>query len=318
MKAKWQQEVKDLLASSEFRGWWEGLCAAEALLERTSAELEEQLGQVTLLEFRAEYSQKKGIDTLDRSNENEYAAEGMQAEASELENKALEAVARFEELRFLVSDLWSKLGAREHQMEHARAAGEKGKVKSLEREVRLTREEYEKEMAKKVRAWDDVERMWGRALEINLMIAENRICSRKVRRQSEQNFLESERHRQNAEKLNREAKASEERLNELEQKIGDLYRKAAQRFNCISEKEFLYWQQRENNKLVWAVPLVEDRSSYNIEITPLTLYQVDRVRGVEFIEPVPERVVPEDEDSRIDEFFRAGPDGPGARTDRQE
>jgi len=309
MKAKWQQEVKDLLASPEFKRWWEDLCATEANLVRTAAELEEQLSQVTLLEFRAEFTQKKGIDTLDEANEHEYAAEGMQAEASELENKALEAVARFEELRFLVSDLWSKLGAREHQLEHFRTAGDKGKAKGLDREVRLAREEYEKEMAKKVRSWDDVERMWGRALEINLMIAENRIRARKVRRQSEQNFLESERHRQNAERLREEANASEERLAELEQRIKELYRLAAQRLSCIAEKEFLYWQQRENNKMVWAVPLVEDRSSYNIEVTPLTLYQVDRVRGVEFIEPVPERVVSEDEDGRIDDFFRAGSTG---------
>ena len=309
MKAKWQQEVKDLLASPEFTRWWEDLCTTEAELERNSGLLEEQLGQVTLLEFRAEFTQKKGIDTLDTANGHEYAAEGMQAEASELENKALEAVARFEELRFLVSDLWSRLGAREHQTEQAKAAGDKGKVKSFEREIRLIREEYEKEMAKKVRAWDDVERMWGRALEINLMIAENRIRSRKVRRQSEQNFLESERHRQNAERLRAEASASEERYDELLQRNKELYRLAGQRLSCIVEKEFLYWQQRENNKMVWAVPLVADRASYNLEITPLNLYQVDRVRGVEFIEPVPDKVLAEEDDSRIDDFFQVGPNG---------
>ncbi|NOZ85828.1 MAG: hypothetical protein GXP49_06130 [Deltaproteobacteria bacterium] len=307
MKAKWHKEVRELLSSVEFKQWWDELNKTEKDIEGTNQKLEEELAQVTLLEFRSEFTQKKGIDTLDKANDHEFTAESMQAEASELENKALEAVARFEELRFLVSDLWSKLGAREHQLEVARTSGEKAKVKSLEREVKLAREEYEREMAKKVRAWDDVERMWGRALEINLVIAENRVRARKVRRQSEQFFQEAERHRRNAIKLKEEAKDTEKKLKELGEKTEGLFLKVSKRLDCIVEKEFLYWQQRENNKLVWAVPLVEDRSSYNIEVTPLEVYQVDRVRGVEFVEPVPERVIPEQDDTRIDDFFNAGP-----------
>src|SRR3954469_4815498 len=99
MKQKRLTEVRSLIASADFKQWWDQLNAVRDALREAEARYEELLGQCTLMEFRAELSQKNAIDTLYRAGEHEDTAANMLFEATELENKSFKGVGEFEEQR---------------------------------------------------------------------------------------------------------------------------------------------------------------------------------------------------------------------------
>jgi hypothetical protein len=58
------------------------------------------------------------------------------------------------------------------------------------------------------------------------------------------------------------------------------------------------------------VPLIDDAQSYNIEIRALSVYTVDRQRGVDFLEPaVDVQPSEEDGDRRFEEYLLTGRKG---------
>jgi hypothetical protein len=58
------------------------------------------------------------------------------------------------------------------------------------------------------------------------------------------------------------------------------------------------------------VPINDHAEGFNIELRAKNIYLISRQRGVEFIEPLPPAgEVPEEEDGRIDDFFRRGQPG---------
>jgi len=334
MKAKWLKEIKGLLSSQDFKDWWRDYTKTQIEIDRAKERLDELLTQENLQEFRSDLSQKKGIDTLYQSSGYEDQAAKMVAEASELENRSYEAVANFEEKRVYVSDLWFKVGAHEHRIEEIKASLEErnaklaatkdrnvilniksdikaleAELKKLEKEYGKLSEEYEKEAQKKSRLWEEVETVWIRSLEYNLKVAENEIKAKKVKVESQRFFSESEESKKRSLEVKAKVDGTRKQLAELEKSLADLRAFARDRLECIAEEDFLYWQQRENNRMVFCVPLVTDMDNYNIEIKALGVYQADRQRGVKFIEPaVPEQKVPV-EDRRIDEFFTVGRKG---------
>jgi hypothetical protein len=68
VKAKWNHEVSEILASDRFTTWFESLENARVHLKRMGDKSDELLTQVNLLEFRAELAHRKAIDVLERAN----------------------------------------------------------------------------------------------------------------------------------------------------------------------------------------------------------------------------------------------------------
>jgi hypothetical protein len=330
MKALWLREVQATLASEEFDAWWRALVELEHRQAESRARHEELLSQVNLARYRAEFTQKNAIDTLYLAGELEDSAAQLLAETAEIENKAYEAVANFESQRIAVSDIYSQMGAAEHNLLSTQAAREElgraaeqagdaeqrkelarlGKRKEeaaeeLERRFREIQAAYERENHRKMRLWEEVEQMWSRSLDINLSVAERRTKGRRARRTAEQLFKEAERQKQLAEGLHREAEDARLLVESLDEGIARDRQTARRLFHCLVGEEFLYWPRRENNKEAYCVPLGDHPEGFNLELKARTIYMVGRQRGVEFIELLhPDDAPPEEEDPRVDDFFR--------------
>ena len=53
------------------------------------------------------------------------------------------------------------------------------------------------------------------------------------------------------------------------------------------------------------VPLIDEQSHFNIQIKALKVYQIERDKGLDFIEPVPDEEL-NDDDPRLNSFFLEG------------
>ena len=310
-------EVRALIAQPEFQVWWAQLLEAREQAEATTARYDELLQQTTLMEFRAELSQKNAIDTLYRAGECEDSAANMVFEATELENQSFRAIADFEEQRFKVSELWYRLGAAEKNLDEKQEQHEKlktkkteGDLKLIERNHRSAAEEYERETARKNRLWDEVERIWAKSAEVNLLVAEKRGRGKKIRREAEGLFALAEDRKNKSKELRSEADAASAAVDAGHGRVKNLLEQARERFGCASGSDFLYFRQKDNQKLAFCIPLIEDHESFNVEVKPLSIYSVERTRGVLFLEPA--RTEPpsnEEGDKRFEQYFLTGRKG---------
>jgi hypothetical protein len=314
MRTKRLREVRELVATLEFTEWWQSLVQARIALDDAEADREEQLAQLSLMEFRAELTQKNAIDTLYRAGEYEDHAARALAEAEGLENRGFPGVAAFEEQRFKVSELWYRLGAAETALVTARERQlPPGTLAALERKRQLAADDYERETAKKNRLWEEVERLWARSAEVSLLRGEEQQLARKVRREAELTFGLAEERKQKVRALKQgleEAALAVERAAQALQAHRQL---ARARFGCIAGTDFLYFRLPDDPQRALAVCLVEDRQSYNLEVQPLEVYLVTRALGVGALE-VPRFPPPSDDegDRRFETYFLKGRKGSSA------
>lgn len=293
MKAKQLSEVRETVNSEKFRAWFDALGKARLAAREAQLRHEELLTQIHLMEFRAELAQRNATDTLYRAAAHEDAAEQMQAEASELENKSLELVGEFEKQRSLCTELWGAVGAAEQSEKN-------------ESRIKRLREEYERETAKKNRMWEEVETMWSMSLEKNLAVVENKAKAKRVRRESETLFAAAEKAKASANALKSDGEKGAREREAAESAVRDLMSRAGNEFDAIVHEDFLYWPQRENNKQVYVSPLFSDSQNYNLELQACCIYQCSSERGVDFLEPIVDGKGGGAADTRLDDFFLKG------------
>ena len=320
-------ELRDLLQSPAFAAWWSEFARVAAAFREAAARREELVDQAGHMELRAELAARGAAVALSRAGASEDRASAMNAQSQVLENKALELVAAYEELRFRVSDLWYRLGGAERILEERRenagAAGAasaparpKGRGKPRAAEARSLlqqaermhaslREEYEAEARRKDQIWAEVEATWGRSFEISLIVAEGRAEAARVRREAERSFKEAEQRRDRAKRLREDAARAAAESAEAEQRQAEMLDRAREQFGCVAGRQFLYWRQRDDARSAYAVPLADDADGYNIELRALGAYAVDRQRGVAFLEPAREGLVAtvEEGDRRFEAYF---------------
>jgi hypothetical protein len=331
MKALWLRELQALLSRDDVSEWWRFMASAEEMRNNIRGRHEELLAQVKLMEFRSELTQKNAIDALYQAGEYEDLAVQLEADASEIENKSYEAVGNFETQRIAVSEFFSHMGALEHfflniqaevkslqtSIEGAKDSEQREELNRLlkkkeaelskaERELRESNAVYERENNRKVKLWEEVEQMWTRSLDIHLGVAERRMKSKRARMEAERLFKESEQHKKRVDALRQETEESSRKQEELIHAVEEHRALARRLFQCLVGEDFLYWPQRENDNKVYCVPISTHQSGFNIELQARTIYQINRQRGVEFIEPIPpEGITNQDNDDRIDGFFLA-------------
>ncbi|MFT3838841.1 MAG: hypothetical protein QM723_17810 [Myxococcaceae bacterium] len=311
MKQKRLAELRTLTTSEDFSQWWKDLTDSRNGLADAEASYEELLGQSTLMEFRAELTQKNAIDTLYRAGEHEDSAANMLFESTDLENRSFKGVGDFEEQRIRASEAWYRLGAAEKQLDESKDAKRPADVISaLERAARYCSDEYEKENARKARLWDEVERQWARSTEVSLLLSEQKALGKKVRRQAEEQFGLAEERKQKSKKLKVETENAAKSVEAAKARVSALMEQARERFGCAAGTDFLFFRNKDDQRLAWALSLVSDRDGYNIEVKSLALYQVDLKRGVGFLEPARQAPVSAEEgDRRFEEYFLKGRKG---------
>jgi hypothetical protein len=340
VKAKSLGEVQALIGSAGFVDWFGELSRGREAQQETSERFDEILTQSTLMDFRAELAQKNAIDTLYRAGECEDTAAKLLAEATDIENRSFEVVATYEEHRFKVSETWYRLGAAEKSVEELRErvaslraqledgdparrreadaalAAADDELQKAEREFRQIHDDYDRESQRKVRLWEEVERMWARSSELNLLVHEKQVEGRKIRQRAERLFREAEDRKGKGKQLRQEADEQSLLKEKHTERIAQLLQDARERFGCAVGEEFLYWRQREDQTGAYCVALILDSDSYNIEVKPLTLYRVEKQRGVEFLEPGREGRKIDESDQRFESYFLVGRKGkPRSRPD---
>lgn len=330
MKAMWLREVRRLLESERFSQWWGRLHEMDRQRRQGADKISELQSQINLMAFRAEQTQKEAIDALYLAGEYEDKAARLRAEAAEIENKSYEAVANFENQRIMVSDIYSRMGAVEHNqlslqaevdalgksLEQSRDAEQRAEMKRVlkrkqsdlakaNREFAEVSAHYERENKRKMSLWEEVEHLWGRSLDINLSVSEKRVKSKRSRQESERLFKRAEGFKDKVQQLKEELHSAGQQQGRLIESMGEHRSSARQLFACSVGEEFLYWPSREREKAVFCVPLGDYQEGFNIELKALNIYLADRQRGVEFLEPLPpDNEILSRDDTRIDDFFR--------------
>ncbi len=329
MKALRSNELAAILNRDDFRSWWQNLISICDRLDHLRTRHEEMLSQIGLLEFKAESTQKIAIDELYRAGEWQDAAAMLVAQASEIENRSFEAVANFENQRILVGDLSSKIGAMEHrllelqtEMQELKSVLPEKKIQEKSedpektikrREIELERLQkellenqvlFERGSRRKDNLWEEVEQLWGRSLDLILKVSERRVKSKRIRQKAEALFKDAERYRIDVEALRKESEEVLQEKQDVEITLSEAKHSARNDFGCLIGEDFLYWPSRLNNKEVFCIPLRSQSSGYNIELIAKKIYLIERQKGVEFIQPLPQIEESEkDDDVRIDSFF---------------
>ncbi len=328
MKALGLSELRELLESAAFVGWWQDLVRAEARLRDAGARHEDLVGQSRTMQLRGELAAQAADEAFSRAGEVERQAAQVEADAQAHENRALELLGSFEELRFQVSDLWYRLGGAERILEERREAAlagrgrsRKGQGEQLLRQAEKQRAgieaTYQRESARKQGLWEEVEAAWGRSFELSLVGAERAAAAKRLRRDAERLFQESQARRERAQGLAREAEAALRERDEAVERREALLAQARSRFACVPGRGFLYWRRPGDRAVAWAVPLRDDAEGYNIEAKALAVYTADRRRGVAFLEPAREgpEATGEEGDRRLESWLlgpRKGRSGAGA------
>ena len=314
MKPSSLNEVFALLRRPELQSWWTSVQQRRADLESAQRTHRELLAEAALSEFRSELSQKTAIDTLYRAGELDDGAASMLFETTELENRSYRAVSDFEEQRFKVSEIWYRLGAAEKALDECRDAHKKVKSKKTESELhaadrahRALRDDYDRETEQRNRLWDEVERIWAKSAEVNLLVAEHRIRAKRVRKEAEKLFAESEEGKRRAGDLRAKADSAASCTQAAEHELRATLERAREQFGCAVGGDFIYFVRKDNPKAAFCVSLIEDHDNYNLELSPLGVYLVDRQRGVTYLEPCAGiTATAEDGDRRFEEYFLRG------------
>jgi hypothetical protein len=317
MKSKRLSEVVSLISQPDFQSWWAEFQKRRTELQVAQKRYEESLAEASLTEFKAELLQKSAIDTLYRSGESEDTAATLLFEGTELENRSYRAVSDFEEQRFYVSELWYRLGACEKALEERREAQPKMNGKKAEAELkaaehahRAAREDYDRETERRNQLWDEVERIWAKSAEVNLLVAEHRVRAKSIRKEAEALFALAEEEKRRSADLRAASEAASARCEAARSAVRTVLNRAQDEFGSAAGADFLYFRQQGSQKRVFCIALIEDHDNYNVELSALGVYLADRQRGVAFLEPsVGGQPSPQEGDKRFEDYFLRGRKG---------
>jgi chromosome segregation ATPase len=301
VKAKWIDEVTEIISSGTFASWFEQLEGARNTLARAGERYDELLTQVNLLEFRAELAHRKAIDVLERATSLEDESAELANSAAELENASFEVVSQFELQRSKCTALWEQLGAIDMKIEDK--DGDRAK---LERERAKLTEQYERDDQRKQRLWSEVEKLWVRSIDCNLALREKQHKAKLVRADAEKLFLKHEEEATQASKLRAEAEKTSLERGRAERAVVESQEVARNDFEALLSEDFLYWVARESNKKVYAVSLIDDAENYLVPVSHGQIFLCSPTMGIEKLVPVEKA---EDVDAEISGPGPLGPRG---------
>ena len=101
------------------------------------------------------------------------------------------------------------------------------------------------------------------------------------------------------------------RIADLEREYDALLAEGRRSFDSTLINEFLYWPHADDVKAALAVPLIDERNHFNIQVAALQVYRLERSRGLEFFEPVlddgeSQSDTQGQDDPRLETFFLEG------------
>lgn len=335
------RDIRSLLSSPEFVAWYQEHAKLRAAAHEARAGREELLLQAGLAEHRAEAVQNFADEAVFVAGELEDKAERAAAEHGTIENDAFEGLSAFEVQRQTTTQSWGDLDALEKQLEDrrqqasdlrargeaARKTGTSEGIAEAERiEARLVdleativqegkavdeaRDRHRMATERKDRLWSEVEQSWSRSFRASMAHSEYGYQARRVRREIERRFAAAAAERKRIEDLERQAAELASTIERAQATFLGHCARGEQLFGFCLVEEFVCWPKRDDVKHVYCVPLIDEPALFNIEVQALQIYQLERERGLAFIEPVLERDEAADDDPRLDAFFSGRPTRP--------
>ncbi len=340
MKAKKISELRELLRSEEFAAWYRRYNDLGEHQRNAEQHREDILAQVNMLSFKAEFLQNAGDETLFRAAECEDASARALAEFSGIENDSFDTLSGFEIQRMATTEVLGVLHLHENNLEeHRRIVSDKRaeleairkrpasperdseanrlsddlsererRTPALARAVEEARATFERKSVRRDELWVEVEDTWGRSFRANMARTEYAFQSRRVRREAEAMFARAEAERIRLLQLNDEVKVVESRIEQQQKDFSAHLEIGRKDFDCALINEFLYWPRADDVQGAICVPLIDEAAELNIQVTALGLYHMERAKGLDLLEPVPEETDGMD-DPRLDSFFLEGRPG---------
>ena len=327
MKAQKLPELYDLVNTGHFKDWYTKL---EDLQQRESelrAQCETLELEVATLGFRAEYFQGSGDSSLFRAGDMENRAHEYLAEHESLDNDAFEILSQFQEANTRVHGQWVIFDKVDKDLEDIRsmaserrrelqakgvngAVADDTRLQELERDIKalgqnaseaktaLDREEIGRDTL-----WGSIEQSWEQAFRANMARSEHLYQSRKCHSKAEKFFALAEEERVNLTSLGDRLETLFQTLKDIGAQQDALMAAGAENFNCTVVDEFLFWPNEEDVQSVFCVPVLSDNSHFNIQIKSRSVYQLDKDKGLDFMEPVAEDGGSVELDPRLESFF---------------
>ena len=94
-------------------------------------------------------------------------------------------------------------------------------------------------------------------------------------------------------------------ISSLKKELEEHQRAGAEKFNCSIISDFLFWAHETDVHAAVCVPLIDEFEHFNIQIHAKKVYLISQEKGLDFIEPLPEEEMGE-EDPRLESFFTEG------------
>lgn len=306
------RELQQLIASDGFREW-------AATHDRLRIQVKAaRVGELAVTGDPA-------VEMMFRAGELDEQAAKYYTEYAAVENQSLEALAAYESQRMRATQYWQLWDAAEKRVQDARTQvnelsseieaekRRKGDVSRLSERLKEaerqrdqlakvaedSKTESDRQYAERLRLWDEVEDSWQRSLRANLARSEYAYQARRSRSEAEALFAGTE---VDAPMNEQDATAAVEAAERDYFAHLDAGRDA---FKCVLIEEFVFIPIADDSKWVWCVPLVEEPDEFNVQLSRLAIYQIERGRALDYIEPVAlaELESAEEDDPRLSAFF---------------
>ncbi|MEE2959916.1 MAG: hypothetical protein VYA34_04165 [Myxococcota bacterium] len=327
MKAQKLPELYNLIKSDQFQAWQgklENLQQRESDLRTECQELELKVATVS---FRAEYFQRAGDSSLFAAGDMENRSHEYLAEHESLDNDSFEILSQFQEANARVNTRSIDFDQVDKELEDIRitaserrrelqAQGSNGateedirlqelerKIKALGESAGAARVALEHEQHDRDSLWGSIEESWQQAFRANMARSEYLYQSRKCHSKAEKLFALAEEERVNLKSLRDRLETVVQSVTEAVAAQDSLLTTGAGNFSCTVVDDFLFWPNEEDVQSVFCVPVLNDNSHFNIQIKSRKVYQLDKEKGLDFMEPVAEDGGSGELDPRLESFF---------------
>jgi len=332
VKSHRTRSLKELISTSDFRTWHAKHNELNAELLALEDKREDVELKLNIARFETEFIQGNADQTFLSAGDFEDQSARSEAEYASIENDSFQLLSDFEDKSRDEEDARIALHGLEEQLEKKRgsrsevsgkaAAAEKqgtsdagisdeelknlgGEIAGLGRQVETARKRLREEQKRRESLWDQVEETWVTAFRANMRRSEFSYQGRRIRARAERLFGKAETVRRRIDELSSQLAVLDEKLSSVKADMMRHLEHARKNFDCTVVDEFLFWPHDDDVHAALCVPLVDEQSHFNIQIKALKVYQIERDKGLDFIEPVPEEEMADD-DPRLESFFNEG------------
>ena len=329
MKSYRVSSLRELVSSSNFLTWHGKHSEMSEALRQLEDKREALEFDLNIAKYRADSFQNYADETLFKAGDFEDQSARSEAQYAEIENDSFQLLSDFEDksrdeeqARIELHGIEKVLEDRRQDASERRAtleaqsgresAQNDSKLKELGDEIATlgkqadtARGKFDEQSKLREALWSKVEATWSNAFRANMARSEFSYQGRRIHSKAERYFSKADEVRKEVAELSDEISKTDERLSSAKADRARHLDEAKKTFDCTVVDEFLFWPNTDDVHAALCVPLIDEQSHFNIQIKALKVYQIERDKGLDFIEPVPDEEL-SDEDPRLKSFFTEG------------